>query len=121
MTEQRPSLQRKHTRKSEEQRTAALDVGVKIALDGEEYVVKVGDVTSQLARRFRREVGHSFRHAMDEMSTDPDIDSVAAVVWLARLIRGEDVELDDVAIGYSDLDRIDMAQSGPEDEADPEA
>lgn len=117
----RPSLARTHTPKSEAARKSALDEGVKITHDGEEYIVKAGDITSQIARRFRREVGMSFRAVMEELDTDPDIDSVAAIVWLARLIRGEDVALDDVSVGYDDLDEIEVEQTGPEDEANPEA
>lgn len=120
-TPARPPLQRKHTRKTEDARKAALEEGVKIAHDGEEYVVKIGDVSAQIARRFRREVGVSFRAVLEELSADPDIDSVAAVVWLARLLRGEDVPLGEVAFGYGDLDDIELEQAGPEDEADPEA
>lgn len=121
MTESRPPLQRKHTRKTEDNRKAALEEGVKISYDGEEYVVKAGDISSQAARRFRREVGTSVRGVMEELGTDPDIDSVAALVWLARLLRGEDIELDDVAMTYDDLDRIEVEKPGPEDENDPEA
>jgi hypothetical protein len=121
MTEKRPALQRTHTRKTEDARKAALDEGVKITYDGEDFVVKVGDVTAQIARRFRREVGVSFQKVIEELSSDPDIDSIAALVWLARLLRGDDTTLDDVAISYSDLDQIEVAETTPEDESDPEA
>lgn len=121
MTEKRPPLQRTHTRKTEAARQAALEEGVKISYDGEDYVVKVGDVTSQIARRFRREVGISFQKVIEELSSDPDIDSIAALVWLARLLRGDETSLDDVAISYSDLDEIEVSEAAPEDESDPEA
>ena len=121
MSNSRPPLNRKHTRKTEENRKAALEEGVKISYEGEEYVVKLGDISAQVARRFRRDVGCSVQAAMNELSTDPDIDSVAALVWLARLLRGEDVELDDVAMTYGDLDEIEVEQAGAGDENDPEA
>lgn len=120
-TTPRPSLARKHTPASEAKRKAALEEGVKITHDGEAYVVKTGDITAQVARRFRREVGTSFRGVVEELQKDPDIDSVAAIVWMARMIRGEDITLDDVAMNYDDLDSIEVDEAGPEDEADPEA
>lgn len=120
-TASRPPLQRTHTRKTEAARKAALEDGVKITFDGQEYVVKAGDITAQIARQFRREVGMSFMKVIEELQEDPDIDSVAAVVWLARLIGGEDVTLDEVAINYGDLDTIEIADADAEDEANPEA
>lgn len=118
---QRPPLQRKHTRTTEAGRQASLDEGVKITVGGEEYVVKMGDITSVQARRFRREVGVSFMAVVGELSTSPDIDSVAALIWMSRLLRGDDIALEDVAVSYADLDDIEVAEAGAGDVTDPEA
>lgn len=111
---ERPSLQRKVTRKTEDKRRELLDEGVRLSLDGEEWVVRLGDVTPVLARRFRREMGMSFTAVIAELNDDPDIDSVGALIWLARLIQGDEVALDDVAITYADLEDIEVAEPGSE-------
>lgn len=120
-TQNRPALARQHTRKTEENRKADLELGVKISHDGRDYVVRVGDITATLARRFRREVGCSFRAVMEELNTDPDIDSVSAVIWMCRLIEGEEIAYDDVAFDYGDLDEVEVAEATEGDDSDPEA
>lgn len=111
----RPSLQRQETRKTKEARQAALDSGVRITFDGKVYEVRVGDVTPSLARRFRREYGVPFMAVLEEeLAGQPDIDSIAAVIWLARLMGGEDdLSFDDVALSYADLDDLDIEEAGP--------
>lgn len=99
----RPTTARKVTRKTEEKRDDALDQGVSLTIDGESYVVRVGDVTPQIARELRNESGMSFMRLIGTVSSDPDIDVISAFVWLARRIRGEDVAFGDVEVTYGQI------------------
>lgn len=120
---QRPTLARKDTRKSKEARQAALERGVRIKVGENVYEVRLGDITPVLARRFRKEVGSPFSEVMDELETGrTDIDSIGAVIWMAQLLRGDDVGFDEVEFGYADIDDLDveLADGEAEDEG-PEA
>lgn len=122
----RPSHARKDTTKTKAKRQAAFDEGVRITMpDGEDFVVRLGDISPATARRFRREVGIPPFQLIEELFSAPDIDSIAALIWLARLIRGEeDAQLDDAEVSYADLlnEDITFAESGAEKVGeDPEA
>lgn len=120
---QRPTLARKDTRKSKEARQAALEQGVRIKVGEKVYEVRLGDITPVMARRFRKEVGSPFSEVMDELETGrTDIDSIGAVIWMAQLLRGDDVSFDEVEFGYGDIDdlEVEMADGEAEDEG-PEA
>lgn len=123
-TTTRPTTARKHTRTTEKNRDAALESGIKITLDGEVYEVRLGDVTSNLTRELRRGTGMSFNQLIHEITTDPDADSIAGFVWLARRIAGERVEIDDVVVTYTQLlaDGFEVDVAGKREAADdPEA
>lgn len=119
---QRPSIQRKHTRKTDANRTAALDAGMVVTVDGEKYEVRVGDVTPAIAREVRRNFGMGVQSLLREMARDPDLDVLAGFMWIARLIRGEQVDLEEVEenLDYSALTDEDFsaAIAEPESEGD---
>lgn len=121
----RPSLARKVTPKDKAKTQEALDQGVKFTLPtGETYEVRIGDVTPRLAREVRRETGSSFQHILREAGADSDIDTISTLVWIARRVKGEEVELDDVEVGYDVLlsDGFAVEEAGPEEvTASPEA
>jgi hypothetical protein len=94
-------LARKVTPRSEANREEGLDTGVRFTIEGDVFEVRVGDVTAHLAREIRAATGCSFNKLMDEMSTDPDIDTIATFVWIARRIKGETVGIDDVNVDYA--------------------
>jgi hypothetical protein len=112
----RPTTARKVTTKTEANRAAALDEGVKFQLetDGEWYVLRPADVTPEVAREVRRATGRSFMRLMQEIATDPDIDVLAEGVWAARRIKGEDVDLSEVSVTYQMLlsDGFDIQDAG---------
>lgn len=121
---QRPSAARKVTRSSEENRQDALEQGVRITLDGESYEVRLADVTPNLTRELRRQAGMSFNQLMREVVTDPDLDSLAGFVWMARRIAGEVVEIDDVIVTYAQIldEGFEVATPGKRaEDSDPEA
>lgn len=103
MGNNRPSTQRKHTRKTEESRADALEQGIRITLDGAVYTVRLGDITSTVARELRSQAGLSVNQLMQEITTSPDVDIIASFVWLARRLSGDDVAHDDVVISYTQL------------------
>lgn len=120
----RPAAARKHTRTTEKNRAETMDAGLKITLEGEVYEVRLGDVTSNLTRELRRGTGLSFNQLMREVTTDPDVDSIAGFVWLARRIAGERVDVDDVVVTYTQLlgDDFEVEVPGARDGGDdPEA
>lgn len=123
MSNTRPSAARKQTRSTEASRENELERGIRINLDGEVHEVRVGDVTSTLARELRRASGMSFQTLMREVTADPDLDSIAAFVWLARRMAGETVDLDDVLVTYTQLlDGFEIEVAGKRaEDADPEA
>lgn len=86
---QRPSLAPKHTTKTEKKREEANDEGVAVIVDGTRYVVREADMTSLDASALRREVGLSWIGLVQALAASPDIDLVAALVWLARRQAGE--------------------------------
>ena len=122
----RPSTQRQHTRTSEKKRDAALDEGIKLTIDDVTYEVRSGDLTALDARALRQQVKMTFPELLEALGESPDIDLIAALVWLARRLKGErNLTYDEVAedMGYDVFDSIDMAATGAEevDEANPEA
>lgn len=113
----RPALDRKPTRKSEENRESALDQGIKITIDDEVYEARIGDVTPDIARELRARSGMGFIRLVNEAAQDPDIDLISAIVWVARRIRGEDVDFGDVNVTYRQMlsAGFDVALPGAED------
>jgi hypothetical protein len=117
----RPTLERKVTRASESKRKDELNLGLSISVDGTVYTVRQGDLTSLDTMALRRETGYSFMGLLKAFQADPDIDLIAALVWLARRIDGEQMlAYADVAseIGY-DVDIDVVGEAG--EESDPEA
>lgn len=111
----RPSLARTHTRQSEGKRKEGLDEGMRVTVDGDVFEVRLGDVTPALAAEVRKNTGMSFMKLMQTLSDDPDIDLLTVFEWLARRVRGEDVELWQVEFTYGDAaeDGFDITAAGP--------
>lgn len=103
----RPSLAKKSSRKEKEKQDSILEDGVKITINGEELQVQAGDLNALHARALRREVGVTFPGLVSILQSSYfDIDMVAALIWLRRIIDGEDVTYDEVAseTGYDVLE-----------------
>jgi hypothetical protein len=64
--------------------------------------VRETDLTPHDVRALRKETGFSWAGLGRELTRDPDIDLLAALVWLARRIEGDEVTYDSVLdeIGY---------------------
>lgn len=110
-------MARKHTRTSETNRKKALDEGIRISLGEDIYEVRVGDLNALHERALRKQYGSPFSSLMDEFDESPGLDSIAAVVWLARYMNGEtDLSYEDVAV---DVD-LEFAEAMQVDESSAE-
>ncbi len=98
--------------------------GMQIEFDGQTYVVRQSDMTGQDARALRQEVGMSFAGLLKQMQADPDIDLIAAFIWLARRIKGDTVTYDSILDSISYESAIDVGLEGkaaPAEDDSPEA
>lgn len=95
----RPSLARVHTRTTEAKRNDSLDEGIRITVGEDVFEVRVGDLNALHERALRKQYGSPFSSLMEEFEAAPGLDSIAAVVWLARYMRGETgLTYDEVAL-----------------------
>lgn len=124
-TQTRPSLAKKHTRKSEEGREDVLNAGARIKIDDVWHEARLGDVTPTIGRELRTATGMSFMKLLGTLGEDPDLDVLQAFVFVARRIKGEVVSIDDVAVSYEAIfaDDFEVVAAGAEevDAANPEA
>jgi hypothetical protein len=103
-------------------RAEAEAMTITIKVDGAVYTVRPGEVTANLVGQLRRVTGFSLQGLMAAAGEDPDLDVIAALVWMARRQAGENVNYEKVAdsISYeSDIESQDEPE--PEDPASPEA
>ena len=117
----RPSLTPKVTRGTENKRADVLNFGIAMTLpieDGvEEFSLRLGDLTSPIARELRANYGGSFEMLVSELLAVPGIDTIATFVWLVRRTRGENVQLDDVLVSYEQMfsDDFQVTSTGAEE------
>lgn len=114
---------RKPSKASDRAREEALEAGLRMTVDGNDYVVRYGDVTPTLARELRAATGHGFNYIMENIAIDPDVDLVSEFVWLARRIQGEKVSLESVEVTYADIlkEDFDVVSEEGNDDSGPEA
>lgn len=99
----------------------------KVTIDGTDHFLRMGEVTAIETGELRRQTGFGLRHLGYALLSDPDIDIVAAVVWLCRRQAGErGLALDTVAgaITYDteiDIDVVDEKAAAEEEPESPEA
>ena len=93
-----------------------------IVVDGDRHVFEPDALTARQIGECRRQVGRTVRSLLDEVSTDADIDTLAAFVWLAKLQRGEQIDYEIVAdrIGYDTEFDVETNADQAEDDS-PEA
>lgn len=125
--DRRPSLAKKHTRAGKAKQDDALDFGVRITIGDEVYEIRAGDLNALDAMELKRQVGMTFPQLVVETSAgNPDLPEFAAIIWLARRLRGErDLAFTDVAV---DIDykailnaKVDNADAEDVEDAGPEA
>ena len=91
-----------------------------VSVDGTTFTVDPDEITAMDASALRRATGLSVRAVMQAAQDDPDIDIIAALVWLARRRVERELPFKAVAeqIGYGS--DIQPANAEPVDEASPE-
>ncbi len=92
-----------------------------IKLDGATHVCRPSEITAKMAGQLRRESGLSVVGVMEAAGSDPDLDVIASIVWLARHQAGETVSWDEVASAITYDSDIDSSDEAPEDDQSPEA
>ena len=102
-------------------RSAPADVTIKV--DGSEYPVWLSELSALDSAALRAETGFSVRAVLAAASDDPDLDVVAAIVWLSRRQAGDPVSFAEVAagIGYdAEFDTVTSVEESPtlDDDAD---
>lgn len=108
----RPSLARKTTRKEKERQDSSLEVGAQFTIDGETYRIVMGDLSALDIMALRKQVGITFPALIGKLfdEDDSDIDLIAAVLWLARRVNGDEPNLkyEEVAaeVGYDVIEKI---------------
>lgn len=127
MSDTRPTLAKKATRKTEEKRQQALDsqrVGLRVK--GEVYVVNPADVSAAVDRRIRQAAGYTVTSIIGELEGAPGLDTVAAFMFAAEVVGGAEATaerfeelLESVTYG----DEVDVLTGAdlPEDDDGPEA
>lgn len=108
---------------AEGKRNAELDTGVRFTVGEDVHEVRIGDITPKLAREVRRETGSSVMQLLEEVSSAPDIDTIASLIWVSQRIKGVEVDLDAVEFDYSVMlgEDFDVSVAEPEVDDSPEA
>lgn len=93
-----------------------------MTVDGTTYTVRLAEISAAHATLYRKETGGSLRAIIASAGTDPDIDTVATIMWLARRQAGDDVTYAEVADGVRyDADIEVVEEPAEEDPDSPEA
>lgn len=117
----RPSLERKHTRKTVENKDAELDRGIALTdLDGVRLQVRIRDVRGSHDAKLVALIGLDFVGLLETMAKRQGLDLLAAACWFARLVNGRDPgdynELLD-EMGYEAFLEMDVDEARAEDDA----
>lgn len=103
-------------------RADAEDFTMTVKVDGIPYTFRPNEASAVMAGALRREVGMSMNGLLQAAHSDPDIDVLAAIVWLARLQAGDKVGYVEVAEAITyDTDIEPVEEPAQEDPHSPEA
>lgn len=93
-----------------------------IKVDGKEYGLRFDEIPASEAGVLRKATGASLKSVFEDAGNDPDIDTVAALVWLSRRQNGEkNLPYNVVADAINYLTDIEEVEGEPaEDESDPQ-
>lgn len=98
-----------------------MDQGFVVSVGGEQFTVRLGDMTALDTMALRRETGFTFLTLTKALEEAPDLDLIAVLVWLARRTSGEKtLAFNDVAATIDYESEIDIVGE-PGADADPEA
>lgn len=123
----RPTLVKATSRKGREAADNILNQGVVVTTGAQTVTLRAGDLNALHSRELRRQVGITFPGLIVGLNEQAhfDIDLIAAVLWLRRLVDGEDVTYNEVAAetGYDSLENLKIEDADPDtaEDDDPEA
>ena len=87
-------------------------------------MVRFGDVTPDIARQLRQNTGMGFMQII-AIAVSPDVDLLAAFIWVSRLIDGERIPLNKIEVDYNAVfaDDFDISDAidGDDEVTGPEA
>lgn len=121
----RPSLQRQHTRTTEENRDEELDRGFSfVDVDDKRLTVRVRDVKGKHDAALVAATGLDFMGLLEALHGRQGLDLLAAVVWFGRVVNDRETEsyaeiLEE--FGYEDLLGFDLDEPEKAGEGSPEA
>lgn len=101
-------------------KSAATDVGVKATIAGKVYEVHFGELSGLDSRALRRATGYTTYGLLNQAlgaAGSPDLDTAAAIAWLARYRAGEMMLTFDEVLAvtrWGDQPIIDMADPVPD-------
>lgn len=113
---QRPSTARRVTRSTERAQEEQDKRGLCIHIDGADHTVVFSDVTPQVARQVRSVTGMGFMQIVAGIAASPDVDLIAAFLWVEKLLAGEKVTLQSIDVDYDAVFADDFDISDPEDD-----
>lgn len=119
--DRRPSLAKKHTRKTTENADHALEQGLAVTDDdGTRLNVRIRDVKGIHDARLVEETGMDFMMLLDAMTQRQGLDLFATALWFCRLVNGREPESREAILerfGYEDFIQLDTGEPKAEDDA----
>ena len=98
------------------------DFSMTVKVDGIPYTFRPNEASAAMTGSLRRAIGMGMAGLMQAAGSDPDIDILAAIVWLARLQAGESITYLEVAEAITYDTSIEPAEEPtPEEPDSPEA
>lgn len=90
-----------------------------VIADGKRYALRPNEIPAVDSAACRRATGMSARGLLEASRTDPDIDTMAALIWLARRQAGEPyLAFEDVAASITYETTFDHEISAGDEDAD---
>lgn len=89
-----------------------------VSVDGQNYELEFATIGPAQARVVRQATGSSIRRLFAEVGeSDPDIDIIGPLIWLARNQSGDDITLEEVESGLTYKSKINVTRLGELPEA----
>lgn len=98
-------------------RADAEKASVSINVDGVTHTFYPAEVSARMASEVRAATGRSLRAVLESAEDDPDLDTIAVLVWLARRQAGErKLPFAVVADSLTYESSVEAAEAAPDDE-----
>jgi hypothetical protein len=87
------------------------ELTITITVDGDPVVVYPNLLTAKDIAAIRAQSGMSVRKLVELAQEDPDVDVIAALVWIGRCQAGEQASLSEVSQGITYQSKLDLDSS----------